>query len=148
VTISSLVNRQSHLGLTRLWREVLVVLKTTTSRIDGVIVVYLSGGIFFGEESAFLQPLVKDLLNESRKIVFDLGNVTHLDSGGVGILVAVFASARKVGGDIRFANLGNHTKDVFRTTNLVTVFEIFCKTRDAIASFNRDTSGNFRITNA
>jgi anti-sigma B factor antagonist len=125
-----------------------VSLTTTTSRISGVIVVYLSGGIFFGEESAFLQPLVKGLLSESRKIVFDLGNVTHLDSGGMGILVAVFASARKVGGDIKFANLGDHTIDVFQTTNLVAVFEIFRKTRDAIASFNRDTSGYCLITNA
>ena len=125
-----------------------MVLNTTSSRINGVIVVYLSGGIFFGEDSAFLQPLVKSLLNESRKIVFDLGNVTHLDSGGVGILVAVFASARKVGGDIRFANLGSHTKEVFHTTNLVTVFEIFRKTREAIASFNPDTTGRCRITSA
>jgi anti-sigma B factor antagonist len=125
------------------WREVLVVLNTTTSRKNGVIVVYLSGGIFFGEESACLRTLVKDLLNESHLIVFDLGDVTRLDSGGVGTLVAVYTSARKVGGDIKFANLGNHTKEVFHTTNLTTVFEIFGKTEDAIASFNRDiTSGD------
>jgi anti-sigma B factor antagonist len=125
-----------------LWREVLVVLNTTTSRINGVIVVYLSGGIFFGEESACLRTLVKDLLKESRQIVFDLENVTHLDSGGVGTLVAVYTSAKKVGGDVKFANLGNHTKEVFQATNLVTVFEIFGKTRDAIASFKRDTKRN------
>jgi hypothetical protein len=39
-----------------------MVLNFTTSRIDGVIVVYLSGGILFGEESASLLILVKDLL--------------------------------------------------------------------------------------
>jgi anti-sigma B factor antagonist len=121
-----------------LWREVLVVLNTTTSRKNGVIVVYLSGGIFFGEESACLRTLVKELLSESHQIVFDLADVTRLDSGGVGTLVAVYTSARKVGGDIKFANLGNHTKEVFRTTNLATVFEIFGKTEDAIASFNRN----------
>ena len=114
-----------------------MVLNTTTSRIDGVIVVYLSGAIFFGEESASLRILVKDLLNKSRQIVFDLGNVTHIDSGGLGTLVAVYASARKAGGDIKFANLGNRTKEVLQITKLVTVFEIFGKTEDAIASFNR-----------
>ena len=114
-----------------------MVLNTTISRIDGVIVVYLSGAIFFGEESASLRILVKDLLNKSRQIVFDLGNVTHIDSGGLGTLVAVYASARKAGGDIKFANLGNRTKEVLQITKLVTVFEIFGKTEDAIASFNR-----------
>jgi anti-anti-sigma factor len=119
----------------RLWREVLMVLNTTTSRIDGVIVVYLSGDIFFGEESAPLRILVKDLLNKSRQIVFDLGNVTHIDSGSVGTLVAVHVSARKVGGDIKFANLSNHAREVLQTTKLVTVFDIFGKTEDAVASF-------------
>lgn len=87
------------------------VLSTTTRRIDGVIVVYLSGAIFFDEESASLRIVVKDLLNESRQIVFDLGNVIHIDSGGVGTLVTVYASARKVGGDIKFANLGKHANE-------------------------------------
>jgi anti-sigma B factor antagonist len=71
--------------------------------------------------------------------VLDLGKVTHIDSGGVGTLVTVYAMARKVGGNIKFANLGNHTKKVLQTTNLVTVFEIFGETEDAIASFNMST---------
>jgi len=107
--------------------------------MDGVIVVYLTGAILFGEESASLRMLAKDLLNRSRQIVLDLGNVTHIDSGGVGTLVAMCASARNVGGDIKFANLGNHTKEVLQITKLVTVFEIFDKTEDAVASFNRTT---------
>ena len=112
-----------------------MALNTTTSRIDGVIVVYLSGTLFFVEESTSLRILGKDLLNKSRQIVLDLGNVTHFDSGSVGTLVAVCASARKVGGDIKFANLGNHTKEVLQITKFLTVFEIFGKTEDAIASF-------------
>jgi anti-sigma B factor antagonist len=116
-----------------------MVLNTTTSRMDGVIVVYLSGAILFGEESVSLRMLVKDLLNRSRQIVLDLGNVSHIDSGGVGTLVAMCASARNVGGDIKFANLGRHTKEVLQITKLVTVFEIFDKAEDAAASFNRAT---------
>jgi anti-anti-sigma factor len=116
-----------------------MVLNITTSRIAGVIVVYLSGAMLFGEESASLRILVKDLLNKSRQIVLDLGNVTHFDSGSVGTLVAVCAAARKVGGDIKFANLGNHTKEVLQITKFLTVFEVFDKTEDAVASFNRTT---------
>ncbi len=112
-----------------------MVLNTTVSKIDGVIVVYLSGDILFGDESASLRILVKDLLGKSRQIVFDLGNVTHIDSGGVGTLVAVHASARKVGGDIKFANLRNHTREVLQITKLVRIFEIFERAEDAAASF-------------
>ena len=128
----------SHIrAFTWLRREFLMDLDTTISKIDGVIVVYLSGDILFGDESASLRILVRDLLNKSRQIVFDLGNVTHIDSGGVGTLVAVHASARKVGGDIKFANLRNQTREVLQITKLVRIFEIFERAEDAAASFKR-----------
>lgn len=116
-----------------------MVLNTTTSRMNGVIVVCVSGAILFGEGSESLRILIKDLLKKCRQIVLDLGNVTHIDSCGVGTLVALCASARNVGGDIKFANLGNHTKEVLRITKLVTVLEIFGKTEEAVASFNKAT---------
>jgi len=53
----------------------------------------------------------------------------------VGALVAVFASAKKVGGNVKFANLAKHPKEVLQITKLATVFELFEKTEDAVASF-------------
>jgi anti-sigma B factor antagonist len=114
-----------------------MALSITTSKIDEVIVVHLSGVIYFGQESASLRLHVKDLLDKSRRIVLDLTSVTHIDSGGLGTLVALYASARKIGGDIKLANLGNHAKEVLQITKLVTVFEIFGRTEDAVASFKR-----------
>ena len=114
-----------------------MALSITNNKIDGVIVVHLSGAIFFDEESTFLRVHVKDLLDKSRQIVLDLENVTRIDSSGLGALMALYASARKVGGDIKLANLGNHIKEALRITKLVTVFEVFDRTEDAVASFNR-----------
>src|SRR5258707_7925005 len=85
-----------------------MALNTTTSKIDGVIVVYLSGAIFFGEESASLRLLVKTSLNKSHQIVLDLRDVTHIDSGGLGALVGLYASAPQVGGDIKIPHPRPH----------------------------------------
>ena len=117
-----------------------MALTITTTKIDEVIVVRLSGVIYFGEEAAALRLRVKGILEESRQIVLDLGNVTHIDSGSVGTLVAVHASARKVGGAVKFANLGSHTREVLQITKLVRVFEIFERAENAIASFKRAAS--------
>ena len=114
-----------------------MALKATTRKMDGATVVYLSGVVFFGEESAYLRALVKDLLKESREIVLDLGNVTRIDSGGLGTLVGLYASARKLGGDIKLAGLRGHANEVLQITKLVRVFEIFERTEDAVASFKR-----------
>src|SRR5262245_9036586 len=110
------------------------------SNADEVSVVHLSGVIYFGEESAALRLFIKDLLVRSRQIVIDLAGVTHIDSGGLGTLVALHASARKSGGEIKLANLTNHPKEVLQITKLVTIFEIFDRAEDAIASFKRAAS--------
>ena len=117
-----------------------MALNITSRTIDEVIVVRLWGAILFGEESASLRIRVKDLLDNSPQIVLDLGDVTRIDSGGLGTLVALYAAARKVGGDIKLANLGNHAREVLQITRLVTVFEIFGKTEDAIMSFKLATA--------
>jgi anti-sigma B factor antagonist len=102
-----------------------MVLSTTTDETNGVIVVSIEGAILFDEESISLRILVQHLLNECGQIVLDLGNVTHIDSGGVGTLVAAYVAARKVGGDIKFANLSDHTKKVLQITKVVRLFEIY-----------------------
>ena len=114
-----------------------MALKTTHSIKDGVIVIRLSGAIYFGEESTSLRVLVKDLLEKSRQIVLDLGDVTHIDSGGLGTLVSLYASARKVGADIKLAHIGNHTRELLQITRLVTLFEVFDTVEEAIASFEK-----------
>jgi anti-sigma B factor antagonist len=119
-----------------------MALSITSTTKDEVIVVRLSGAILFGEESVSMRIRVTDLLGKSSQIVLDLGDVTRIDSAGLGTLVALYASARKVGGNIKLANLGNHAKEVLQITRLVTVFEIFGKTEDAILQNGHSSSVN------
>jgi anti-sigma B factor antagonist len=114
-----------------------MALNANICKMDGVTVVYLSGAILFGEESASLRTIVKDLLNKSIQIVLDLGDVTYIDSGGLGTLVALYASARKIGGDIRLARVGRRASEVLQMTKLITLFEVFDKTEGAVASFKK-----------
>ena len=118
-----------------MWRVGAMALDFTTTKVDGVNVILLRGAILFGEEPKSLRLLVKDLLTRSPKIVLDLGEVTRIDSGGVGILVNLHASARKAGYVIKLANLDNHAKEVLQITRLAKVFDIFEQTEEAIASF-------------
>jgi len=112
-----------------------MALNFTTTKVEGVNVILLRGAILFCEEPKSLRLLVRDLLIKSPKIVLDLGDVTRIDSGGVGILVNLQVSARKAGYVIKLANLDNHAKEVLQITRLATVFDIFEKTEGAIASF-------------
>ncbi len=118
-----------------------MALLTTIRRMNGVAVAYCGGRLVLGEESKSLRLLVKDLLNKSPQIVLDLGDVTHMDSGGLGALVALYTSARAAGGDIKLANLNARLSDLLQITRLATVFEIFDRAEDAAAAFKKKEIG-------
>ncbi len=111
-------------------------LQTITRTFAGVTIVECSGRLVLGEESANLRHLVKDVLTECNHIVLDLGNVSYIDSSGLGTLVGLYASAQKAGGGIKLANLNPRLKDMLQITKLFTVFQVFDRAEDAAAVFN------------
>jgi anti-sigma B factor antagonist len=118
-----------------------MALYTVTSKRDGVIVVYCSGSIVFGQESTSLRSLVKESLNECRCVVLDLRDVLRIDSGGLGTLVSLHASARHVGGAIKLSSLGRRVNELLQMTKLLVLFEVFDKAEDAVASFDKPAKG-------
>jgi anti-sigma B factor antagonist len=113
-----------------------VALKLTTRNENGVTVVLCNGRIVFGEESSQLRDQIKSLLTQSKKIVLNLGGVSYIDSGGLGILVALYTSARSSGGDIKLANLTQRVGDILQITKLSTIFEVYEGEQKAISAFS------------
>ena len=115
-------------------------IKTSTRAFGGTIIIDCSGKIVFGDETAFLRQLVKDLLNESKQIILNLGSVNYIDSSGVGTLVGLNTSVASVGGRLKLAGLTGRVKDVLAITKLGTVFEIYDTPEEAAESFRQGTT--------
>lgn len=111
-------------------------LQMVSRKSAGVLIVECSGRLVLGEESANFRHLVRDHLTEHKQIVFDLGNVSYIDSGGLGVLVGLYTSAQKAGGGIKLARLNPLLTDMLQITKVYTVFEVFDRAEDAAASFN------------
>lgn len=99
------------------------------------MVVDCSGRLVFGEESAKLRETVKKLVTQSPKIVLNLRDVSHVDSGGLGTLVSLFTTARNAGGAVKLARLSQRLGDLLQVTKLVTIFEVFDDEEKAAKSF-------------
>ena len=112
-----------------------MALKITNKTANGVMVVYCSGRIVFGEETASLRETVKNLLAENKQVVLNLGGVSYIDSGGLGTLVGLYTSAKAGGGNVKLANLTQRVRDQLVLTKLVTVFEFYDSEEQAVASF-------------
>ncbi len=108
----------------------------TNKDVDGVSVVSYDGRIVLGPESSALRERVKSLLVEDRKkIVLNMSNVTYIDSSGLGMLVALHVSARGQGAEMHLSNLGEKFHDVLQLTRLLTVFNVYDTEADAILAF-------------
>jgi anti-sigma B factor antagonist len=104
---------------------------------SGVLIVDCAGRIVFGDESALLRDTLKKLIPENSRILLNLSSVSYIDSGGLGTLVALYTTARNVGGALKLTGLTQRVGDLLQVTKLVTVFEVYNNEDEAIKSFEK-----------
>jgi len=111
-----------------------LILKTRDA--GEVAILDLQGKIILGDECNLLREQVKTLLAANKKkIVLNLGEVSFIDSAGVGTLVASFTSAKAQDAELKMANLTKKFKETLQITRLLTVFEVYDSEDEAVASF-------------
>jgi anti-sigma B factor antagonist len=109
-----------------------------TRQVDGITILDLSGRITLGEGSVTLRDSVRDLLAKgSKNILLNMGNITYIDSSGIGELVSAFTSVRNAGGELKLLNLTKKVHDLLQITKLYTVFDIKDDEAAAIGSFKK-----------
>lgn len=115
-----------------------MTMKTSSRQVEGITILDLSGRITLGEGSVVLREAVKELSAKGQKqILLNLGNVTYIDSSGIGELVGAFTSIRNAGGDLKLLNLTKKVHDLLQITKLYTVFDVWDDEASAISSFVR-----------
>ena len=108
-------------------------LKSSQRQVDGVTILDLSGRITLGEGSVVLRDTIREVLGKGeKKILLNLGDVTYIDSSGIGELVSAFTAVRKEGGDLKLLNLTKKVHDLLQITKLYTVFDV--KDDEALAA--------------
>jgi anti-sigma B factor antagonist len=96
----------------------------------------VAGKITLGDGSVVLREKVKELVaGGNKKVLLNLGNVTYIDSSGIGELVAAFTSVSNSGGALKLLHLTKRVQDLLQITKLYTVFEVHDDEAKAIDSF-------------
>ena len=111
-------------------------LKSSSRQVDGVTILDLSGRITLGEGSVVLRDTIRELLGKGeKKILLNLGDVTYIDSSGIGELVSAYTAVRKESGDLKLLNLTKKVHDLLQITKLYTVFDVKDDEAAAIAAY-------------
>ncbi len=113
-----------------------MTMKASTRQVAGIMVVDISGRITLGEGSTLLRDTVRDLVSKGHKqILLNLGDVTYIDSSGIGELVSAYTSVRNQGGELKLLNLTKKVHDLLQITKLYPVFDIKDDEAAAVKSF-------------
>ncbi|MBZ5536802.1 MAG: STAS domain-containing protein [Acidobacteriia bacterium] len=113
-----------------------MTMQLKTRKVDIVNVVDINGKITLGEGNVILRDTIRNLLARGeKKILLNLGDVTYIDSSGIGELVSSFTTTTNQGGQLKLLNLTKKVQDLLQITKLLTVFEVFTNEAEALQSY-------------
>jgi anti-sigma B factor antagonist len=96
----------------------------------------VAGRITLGEGSSMLRDLMREMVGKGqKKILLNLGDVSYIDSSGIGELVSGFTTVTNNGGEMKLLNLNKRVKDLLQITKLYTVFDVHEDEAGAIRAF-------------
>jgi len=110
--------------------------KLNTRQVGEVTVIDVSGRITLGEGSSVIRDEIRALTGKgNKKILLNLGDVTYIDSSGIGELVSGYTSMTNAGGVLKLLHLTKRVKDLLQITKLYTVFDVYEDEAHAVRSF-------------
>jgi anti-sigma B factor antagonist len=111
-------------------------MKLHRSEEDGVVLITLSGKLMGGPDADTIQETVREALSQgNKKILLDLGDVSWVNSTGLGILIASHITVTNAGGIIKLMRVSRRIDSILMVTKLNTIFEVHQNKQDALASF-------------
>lgn len=112
-------------------------MKIKTHEKYNAVVIELKGNVMGGPEAQEFHDLLHKLLDEGKKnIVVDLASVKFMNSSGLGMLISGFTTMKNGDGFLKLSNATEKIESLLVITKLITIFDHFESTDEAVASFN------------
>lgn len=110
---------------------------STRTVAPDIRVIELSGRVTLGRESNQIEPLVAGLLKDgTRKVIFDVTQVTYIDSSGMGQIAFSVGKLAQAGVKCRVAGARGLVLDVFRITRIDSIVPFADSVEEAVAALN------------
>lgn len=103
---------------------------------NDVIIIEMKGNVLGGPDASILNDQLHQCIDEGKKkIVVDLGEVTFINSSGLGMLIGGLTTMKNSGGNLKLARPNERVQGLLAITKLITVFECFDTIDGAVQSF-------------
>jgi anti-sigma B factor antagonist len=110
-------------------------LSLKTRITDHVVIIRCEGRITSGDELRKLHGELEDAVLARKRVVLHLGDVSFIDSAGLGLVVRLFSRLRNDGGGLRLCELSPIVLKALQVTNLHAVIPIHETEQQAVSAF-------------
>ncbi len=101
-------------------------MEINTRKVGKCKVMDCSGSITLGPATAALREAIREAVKDgTSKVVLNLGDVTYIDSAGIGELISGFVHVKNQGGRLPLLNLTKKISELLVIAKLLTVFDVF-----------------------
>lgn len=107
--------------------------------VGDVMVLRCTGRICAGPECDKLQQEFDSHLDQTKKFILHLGDVSFIDSSAMGLIVRTHAKMLASGGDLKICNATETVQKALKITKLQRTMEIFSHELEAINDFYHET---------
>ncbi|MCZ6485326.1 MAG: STAS domain-containing protein [Acidobacteria bacterium] len=108
-----------------------------TRSVNGVTILDVHGKVTIGEGTREVREKIRELLeNGNKDILMNLGDVSYVDSAGIGELVSSYTTVTNQGGQFKLLHLTKKIRELLAITKLLTVFDSFDDETTAVGSFS------------
>ena len=105
---------------------------------DPVVTYSLAGRITSDTDFEELEKVVFDHLNQNYfRIIFDLAELTHTNSSGIGFFMRTLTKARIMGGELVLVKIEGNVKKIFEIAKLDEVYTIYTNKEEALNHFKQ-----------
>ncbi len=108
-----------------------------TRNVNAITILELHGKVTIGEGSREIREKTRELLDSGNKdILLNLGDVSYVDSSGIGELVSSYTTVTNQGGQFKLLHLTKKIRELLAITKLLTVFDSYDDEETAVGSFS------------
>ena len=114
-----------------------MILNVQSKKVEpDIAVLEMTGRITMGNDSQQIEWGLAELLKGNhKKVIFDLTQVTFLDSTGIGILVMCHAKLKKAGGALRIAGARGMVEAMLDLTSVNKIVRFYPTAAEAAQGF-------------
>jgi anti-sigma B factor antagonist len=105
------------------------------ARGNGVAVIRFENRIDLLTAPEVRQLLTNAVTSGHRRLVVDLGDVSFMDSSGLGALISGLKATRQAGGDLRIARPNTQVETALKLTSLDRVLTIYRSVEEALTGY-------------